>query len=97
VLEPADDLRLRTSSGLRRVQRITMRTLLRWKHERIPVSSANVVQYRAAAPGDPMPPQIRAEFESKEATASNLRLGIQFRPGDERAQFTLQLTPGKKA
>jgi hypothetical protein len=44
-----------------------------------------------------MKTQVRAEFEFKEATTSNIRFGMQFHPSEDDATFTLELTPGKKA
>jgi len=97
TLTPSDCLKLRTRVGERRVNFIRMALLLRWKHERIALDAAHVVSYRPANPSDPMLPQVRAEFESLEATKSNVRFGVQFEPGRDNLSFTLQLTPGKKA
>lgn len=96
ALTPSDGLTLRTRVGQRRVHSINMALSLRWKHERTSLSAASVVSYKPASLSDPMPPQVRAEFESKGATNANLRLGMQFQPGQDIASFTVQLTPGKK-
>ena len=96
TITPSDHLTLRTRVGLRRVECIHMLMSMRWKHEQIALSAANVVSYHPANPSDPMQPQVRAEFESKEATNSNLRFGMQFQLGKDVVSFTVQLTPGKK-
>lgn len=96
VLEPSDNLQLRTTRGLRRVVRVSMHMALRWKHERIALGNARVVNYRPVDPSDPLIPQVRAEFESKEASASNLRFAIQVQPGDSNAALSVELLPGKK-
>lgn len=95
-IEPSDDLHLRTRVGPRRVRQVEISLSLRWKHERIPMHAANVVTYQPVNPADPMRPQVRAEFESKEATPSNVRYGVQFQPGKDDVCFTVQLTPGKR-
>ncbi len=96
-LEPSDTVKIHTEMGLRRVHSIYMTVSLRWKHERIPLGAANVVAYLPADPVDQMKTQVRAEFEFKEATTSNIRFGMQFHPSEDDATFTLELTPGKKA
>lgn len=72
-----------------------MRMALRWKHERLLLGDAKVVMYGPASSSDAMVKQVRAEFESKEATNLNLRLGMQFAPGSDTATFTLETRPGK--
>ena len=91
-----DILKLRTRLGERSVKKITMALALRWKHERIGLDAANVVLYQAASASDPMPRQLRAEFQSTEAKNANIRLGLQFQPGQSITSFTLDLTPGTK-
>lgn len=95
ALQPSDSLHLQTPLGLRRVHEIKMRMALRWKHERLLLGDAKVVMYGPANRSDAMIKQVRAEFESKEATNLNLRLGIQFELGSDTATFTLDTRPGK--
>lgn len=96
TVHPSDELQLRTRLGLRRVHEIKMALSLRWKHEQIPLGAAKVVLYRPAGAADSMPTQVRAEFESKEATNVNFRLGMQFEPGATEATFSLEPLPCKK-
>jgi hypothetical protein len=96
AVHPADDLYLLTDFGRRRVHEIRMKVALRWKREEIMLNDANVVLYKPANSDEPVLPQVRAEFESKEATHMNLRLGMQFVPGSDQTQFTLDVLPGKK-
>jgi len=96
-LTPSDSLKLRTRVGERKVNCIRMALSLRWRHERIALDTAKIVSYQPANPLDLMQPQVRAEFESKEATNSNVCFGMQFQPGEDNVSFTVQLTPGKKA
>jgi hypothetical protein len=94
-LEPSDNLQICTRVGLRRVHSIKMSLSLRWRHERISLETASIFRYQPANPTDPMRPQIRAEFESREAAASNIRVGLQFQAGRDDISLTLQLTRGK--
>ena len=96
VIKPSDELLIRTRYGYRRVESVRMKLTLRWKHEHIKLADAKVVSYVPASAADPMPPQVRAEFEFTEARTANLRFGMQFQPGNDSALFTVQLTPGKK-
>lgn len=95
-ITPSDELTLQTRLGLRRVESIHMALALRWKHERLPLSAASVVSYTPAHSSDQMHSQVRAEFESQEATNFNVRFGMQFQPGDDSASLTLELTPAAK-
>ena len=95
VLKPSDDLHLRTKLGLRQVTEVKMAVALRWKHEQVLLRDARVVTYRPADSNETLPNQVRAEFESKDATHSNLRFGMQFVPGSTEAAFTIELLPAK--
>lgn len=97
-ISPSDEISIETRLGFRRVESILMKVGLRWKHEHISLSAANVFSYTPASATDVMRPQIRAEFESKQAMNANIRLALQFQSGDTNAAsevFTVQLTPGK--
>ena len=96
TVRPSDNLQLRTSLGLRSVHEIKLALSLRWKHEQILLSDAKVVLYRPAGVADSKVTQVRAEFESKEATNMNIRLGMQFEPGATEATFSLESLPGKR-
>lgn len=75
-LDVADDLKVITSAGPRLVKQITFQCALSWKMEEIQLSQAKMVEYENAV--DPSVPSIiRAEFETKEASKNNLRLGFQ--------------------
>jgi|GEM_PF-3192324 len=95
-LRPSDSLHLCTRLGPRRVHEIKMALSLRWKHEQILLSDAKVVVYRPADPNDPMRPQVRAEFESKEASNVNLRFGMLFEPDSTTGTFSIETLPPKK-
>lgn len=96
AVKPSDNLCIHTKLGPRRVYEIKMTLSLRWKHERIALNDAKVVMYRAADSTETSLAQVRAEFESKEATNMNLRLAMQFEPGDTKATFSVEVLPGKK-
>ena len=92
-ITPSDTLMLRTRVGERQVRRIDLTLSLRWKHERIPLADASVVSYQPASSSDLMKPQVRAEFESKDATNTIVRFGMQFQPETDLISFTLQFRP----
>lgn len=69
---------------------------LRWKREEVELKDATVILYESANPAESMPAQVRAEFELKEATHMNLRLGMQFIPGSDQAEFSVDVLPGTK-
>lgn len=94
-VQPSDILQLRTHLGLRRVHSVKMKLALRWKHEQILRSDARVVMYGPANPYDPMPAQVRAEFESKDSTNLVSRFAMQFEPGSNSATFTVETRTGK--
>lgn len=96
AVRPSDSLQLRTRFGPRKVHEIKLALSLRWKHEVIRLGDARVALYKSAHGVDSMPDQVRAEFESNEATSANVRLGMQFEPGATQATFSLELLPGKK-
>lgn len=76
TLTPSDNLQVSTPKGSRRVTSITMPLRLRWRHEAISVDDAKIVRYRSAVAADPFPEQVLVEFETKQASSQNLRLGF---------------------
>lgn len=96
IIKPSDELTLQTRLGLRKVKTIRMSLAMRWKHEELALGDATVVSYKPASQLDSLQPQVRVEFESKEATNANFRIGIQRQIGSSNASFTLQVLPGKK-
>ena len=71
-----------------------MKLALRWKHERVLLADAKVVMYSPANPYDPMPKQVRAEFESKDSANLISRFAMQFEPGSDSATFTVETRAG---
>jgi len=96
AIKPSDDLYVITTRGRRCVCEIKMALSLRWKHEEVALKDAKVILYESANPTEAMSAQVRAEFESKEASHMNLRLGMQFIPGSDQAWFSVDVLPGTK-
>ncbi|MHB8974308.1 MAG: hypothetical protein ACYC3X_28615 [Pirellulaceae bacterium] len=92
MIEPSDTLQLCTSQGIRRVKSITMPLRLRWKHEFFPLSDATVVRYGPADSADVLPEQVRVEFETKQASSINLRVGFQLQQGDAKMHISGEVT-----
>ncbi len=76
TVTPSDNLQLCTPKGRRRVKSVTMPLRLRWKHEAIPLSDAKVVRYKPVDTADPFPEHVLLEFQTKQASSQNLRLGF---------------------
>ena len=89
-VRPSGELSVNTRLGPRRVKEVKMTLSLRWKHERVLRDDAQVVVYRPADPDDPMRPMVRAEFQSKEGTSANFRLGLQFEPGESNVTVSVE-------
>lgn len=82
TVTPSDNLQICTPKGNRPVKAITLPMRLRWKHEYIPLSEAKIVRYKPADNVDPLPEQVHVEFETKQASSNNLRLGFLLQQGD---------------
>lgn len=95
TVTPSDNLQLCTAKGNRRVKSITMPLRLRWKHESIPLSEAKIVRYKAADNADPLPEQVLIDFETKQASSQNLRIGflLQECSGDVMIRGLVQIVP----
>jgi len=76
AVTPSDNLWLDTPNGYRRVKAITMPLRMRWMYESIPLSAAKIGRYRPANAADTLPEQVLVEFETKQASSNNLRLGF---------------------
>jgi len=98
TLTPSDNLQLCTQKGNRRVKSVTMPLRLRWKHEAIPLSDAKIVRYKAADDADPLPEQVLVEFETKQASSQNLRMGflLQQCSGDVLIRGIAQVVPAER-
>ncbi len=96
AIRSSDDLYVITTLGRRRVREIKMALSLRWKHEEVERKDAKVILYESANSKEAMRAQVRIEFESKEATHTNLRLGMQFIPGSDEVRLSVDVLPGTK-
>jgi hypothetical protein len=90
---PSDNLQLCTPKGNRRVGSITLPLRLRWKLESMRLSDAKIIRYEPADPADPFPEQVRVEFETKQGTSNNVRLGVQLQQGDAMARVSVAIVP----
>lgn len=97
TVTPSDNLQLCTAKGNRRVKSITMPLRLRWKHEAIPLSDAKIVRYKAADIEDPLSEQVLIDFETKQASSQNLRMGflLQQCSGDVMIRGLAEVVPSE--
>ena len=100
TITPSDTLLLSTPKGNRQVKSITLPMRLRWKHETLSLSEAKLVQYGPADAADPLPDQVRVEFETRQARSNNLRVGFQLQQGSDQISISaelFQVEPGAAA
>lgn len=95
-LEPDDELLLRTPIGNRRVREIKLALGLRWRHEEVRLADAKVNLYSHGDPSNRSPSHVRAEFETKETTVTNIRFGYQQEQGSSLASISVELLPTKR-
>lgn len=89
-LDVIGDLQVQTVAGPRIVRRINLHLALSKRKEVIPLSEAKLVEY--ADVGNLAIPGIgRAEFETKEASKNNLRIGMQVERDSDELAFTVQI------
>ena len=89
-LQVEDNLQVQTIAGLRAVKEIELEVALSWKKEVIPITDAKRVQY-SAPEGVTGPTFGRVEFETKEATKTNVKIGIQQELGRDELILSMQL------
>ena len=93
---PPDDVHVLTRLGPRKIRSVELPVALRWKHEEMPLSAASVVKYVPASASDPMPTYVRAEFATREAATTNIRLSIQVKTGGGLAALSVEPLPGRE-
>lgn len=90
TIDVPGDLQVQTILGLRDVHRVRLKIAICWKQETLPLSEGRLVTY-ANVVDSSSPTIARVDFETREASRNNLRIGLQLEEGSNEMRFQVQI------